>query len=211
MADRGSLVGVTQGAPSGDRARVIVVTGAPGSGKTTLGAELSGALRMPFLARDDVRGGLFFTTGAWHARPGRVPTAERSVETFLRIVETTASLGVSCVVEHVVRRERPADLQRLSAVADCVVVLTECRAPLERFASRNRQDRLLNRQPVLEALGYATIDEHTSNAVARMRSVAREMRTDFGLPTLSVNTDDGYEPGLDAIVDFVITGAHPTA
>ncbi|HET6954891.1 MAG TPA: hypothetical protein VFI47_31305 [Acidimicrobiales bacterium] len=25
------------------------------------------------------------------------------------------------------------------------------------------------------------------------------------------NTDDGCEPGLDAIVDVVITGAHPTA
>jgi hypothetical protein len=29
---------------------------------------------------------------------------------------------------------------------------------------------------------------------------------DFGLPTLRVNTDDGSEPGLDAIVDFVVAG-----
>jgi hypothetical protein len=182
----------------------VVVTGAPGSGKSTLGAELSGALRVPFLARDDVRGGLFFTTGAWQARPGRVPTSEESVEAFLRIVETAASLRVSCIVEYVVRQERPVDLERLSSVADCVVVLTECRDPLERFASRNRKDRLLNRQPVLEALGHATIHEHTSEAVTRMRSVVDEMRTDFGIPTLRVNTDDGYQPGLDAILDFVV-------
>jgi AAA domain len=162
----------------------VVVTGAPGSGKSTLGAELSGALRVPFLARDDVRGGLFFTTGAWQARPGRVPTSEESVEAFLRIVETAASLRVSCIVEYVVRQERPVDLERLSSVADCVVVLTECRDPLERFASRNR--------------------EHTSEAVTRMRSVVDEMRTDFGIPTLRVNTDDGYQPGLDAILDFVV-------
>jgi len=32
------------------------------------------------------------------------------------------------------------------------------------------------------------------------------MGVDFELPTLRVNTDNGYEPGLDAIVDFVITG-----
>jgi hypothetical protein len=166
---------------------------------------------MPFIARDDVRGGLFFTAGAWSARPRRVPTSDESVEAFLRILETTASLGVSCIVEYVVRQQRPADLQRLSSVADCVVVLTECRDHLERFASRNRTDRLLDRQPVLDALGYTTIREHTSDAVARMRSVANEMRVDFGLPTLRVNTDDGYEPGLDAIVDFVITGTQPTA
>jgi hypothetical protein len=40
-----------------------------------------------------------------------------------------------------------------------------------------------------------------------MRSVADAMRMDFELPTLRVNTDNGYEPGLDAIIDFVITSA----
>jgi predicted kinase len=145
---------MTQGAASRDRARVVVVTGAPGSGKTTLGTDLSRALRIPFMARDDVRGGLFFTAGSWSARPRRVPTPEESAEAFLRM----------------------------------------------------RVDRLLNRQPVLDALGYTTIDEHTRDAVARMRSVAKAMRVDFGLPTLRVNTDDGYEPGLDDIVEFVTTG-----
>jgi predicted kinase len=197
---------MTQGGASGDRARVVVVTGAPGSGKTTLGTELSRALRIPFMARDDVRGGLFLTAGAWSARPRRVPTPEESAEAFLRIVEATASLGVSCVVEYVVRQHRAADIQRLSSVADSVVVVVECRDHLERLAGRNRADRLLNRQPVLDALGYNTNHEHTSDAVARMRSVAKAMRVDFGLPTLRVNTDDGYEPGLDGIVDFVTTG-----
>jgi predicted kinase len=194
---------MTQGGASRDRARVVMVTGAPGSGKTTLGTELSRVLRMPFIARDDVRGGLFFTAGAWSAQPRRVPTPDESADAFLRIAEATASLGVSCVVEYVVRQPRVADIQRLSPVADCVVVLVECRDHLERVASRNRADRLLNRQSVLDALGYTTIGEHTSGAVARMRSVAKAMRSDFGLPTLRVNTDDGYEPGLDRIVDFV--------
>jgi predicted kinase len=196
---------MTQGAASGDRARVVVVTGAPGSGKTTLGKELSRALRIPFMARDDVRGGLFFTAGGLSAQPRRVPTLEESAEAFLRIVEAMASLGVSCVVEYVVRQQRAADIQRLSSVADCVVVLVECRDHVERFASRNRADRLLNRQPVLDALGYSTIDEHTSDAVARMRSVAKAMRVDFDLPTMWVNTHNGYEPGFDGVVDFVTT------
>jgi hypothetical protein len=32
---------------------------------------------------------------------------------------------------------------------------------------------------------------------------ARETRTDFDLPLLRVNTDAGYDPGLESIVDFV--------
>ena len=194
------------GGTSGERAQVVLITGEPGSGKSTLGAELSRALRVPFIARDDVRGGLFMTTGAWSARPRGVPTSEDAVETFLHLVETTASVGVSCIAEHVFLRGREADLARLTAVADCTVLHTWSRDALARFARRNAADRLLNRQPVLDSLGYATIGDHTTEAVARMQAVAGEMRTTFDLPNLEVNTDGGYDPGIDDIVDFVIGG-----
>jgi len=192
---------------SDDRPRVALLTGEPGSGKSVLGAELSRALRVPFIARDDVRGGLFLTAGAWSAQPRRVPTADEAVEAFLRIVESTVGLGVSCVAEYVVRRGRPGDLRRLAEVADCRVVRTWCRDAPERLARRDAADRLLNLRPVLDALGYSTIDAHTSAAVARMRAVTDDMRTDFDLPVLEVNTDDGYEPGLDAVIDFLVGGS----
>jgi predicted kinase len=185
-----------------------LITGEPGSGKTTLGTDLSRALRVPFIARDDVRGGLYFTAGAWSDRPRDVPTSQQAVETFLRIVETTVSLGVSCVVEYVVRHGRPQDLERIATVAECVVLFTWCRDPFERFATRNNADRLLNRPPVLDALGYATVDQHTSDASDRMLLVSRDMRTDFDLPLLRVNTDDGYDPGLESIIDYVTSTSH---
>jgi predicted kinase len=194
----------------GARPRIIVITGEPGSGKSTLGAELAKALRLPFLARDDIRGGLFMTEGAWSDAPHRVPTSEHAVESLLRIVETTAGLGVSCVVEYVVREERVDDLERMQAVADCVVLMTECRDAPARFARRNRGDRLLNRQPVLDLLGHRTIDDHTDAALERMEVVAAEMRTAFDLPTMRVDTDtaDGYEPQLEHIIDFVVADHH---
>ena len=36
-----------------------------------------------------------------------------------------------------------------------------------------------------------------------MRAVTAEMQTDFDLPMLRVNTNDGYTPGLDDIIEFV--------
>ena len=183
----------------------MLITGVPGSGKTTLGTELAGALQIPFLARDAVRRGLFLTDGGWTDRPERVPTSTDSVEVFLRLVERMASLGVSCIVEFVVSPDRSDELRRLTAAGDCVVLRTECRDPLRRFERRNRRDRLLNRAPVLDALGYASIDDHTTDSLARMRFVAEEMQTEFDLPLLPVRTDDGYDPGLDELVEFVVT------
>lgn len=188
------------------RPRLTLITGEPGSGKSTLGTELSRALSIPFLARDDIRRGLYFTAGAWTDHPGPVPSAEASVETFLRVIESMTALGVSLVAEYVVRRDRSAELDRLRNAADCAVIVTKSSAAPQRFRTRHVRDRLINRRPVLDALGYASAEEHTVDAVERMRSVTEEMRTDFDLPTLVVDTDGEYSPGLDDIIGFV-TGA----
>lgn len=184
------------------RPRVVIVTGEPGSGKSTLGTELARALRVPFLARDDVRGGLFLTAGAWTGRPFQVPDALQAVDALLDIVEAMAAAGVSCVVEYVVRRARPQDLDRLTAAGDCVVIVASCADASERVARRNRADRLLAQDGVLDALGFASIDDHTAAAVARAAEVRGAMRTEFDLPLLHVRTDGGYRPALEQVIDF---------
>ncbi len=40
---------------------LVVITGAPGSGKTTLGWELSRLLHVPLVSRDDIKTGLHVT------------------------------------------------------------------------------------------------------------------------------------------------------
>lgn len=186
-----------------DRPRVVIVTGEPGSGKTTLGTEVARALRVPFLARDDVRGGMFLTAGAWTGSPFQVPDALEAVDAFLGIVEAMAAAGVSCVVEYVVREARPQDLDRLTAVGDCVVLMTSCREASERVARRNMADRLLAQDGVLDALGFASIDDHTAAVVARAADVREAMRTEFDVPVLHVRTDGPYRPGLDLVIEFV--------
>ena len=91
-----------------------------------------------------------------------------------------------------------------TAAADCVVLLTTCRDAMSRFTRREMNDALLNRRPVLEALGRASTEDHAAEAVSRMESVVGEMRTDFDVPMLQVTTDHGYQPGLDQIIEFVV-------
>jgi predicted kinase len=185
------------------RPRAVLVTGVPGSGKSTLARQLSHLLRIPYLARDDVRGGLFFTEGAWSDTLARVPSAEEAVDVFLATAELLLSHGVSCVLEYVVRAHRRGDLDRIMAVADCVVVMTGCADPTARLRDRNATDRLIANAAVLRAAGVVSVTEHTEMAVRRMAAVAEEMRTDFPLPTLEVDTTAGYHPDIEAVLTFV--------
>lgn len=186
------------------RPRLVVITGAPGSGKTTLGTRLSQALQLPFVARDQIRRGLYVTAGLWDATPpDPVPTRRAAPETFLRVLETIASLGVSAIAECTFARDDPFAFGRLSAVADCSVIVTHSARALERFQTRQMSDRLIGSAPVLDALGFPSLQEHTADAIDRMRTLTAEMRTEFDVRTLTVTTDDGYDPPLEDIVAFI--------
>ncbi len=179
-----------------------MLTGRPGSGKSTLGRELSQRLRLPFLARDDVRGGLLFSAGAWSESVERIPSAEEAVELFLRTVEALTEGGASCVVEYVVRANRPADLERLMAAGDCVAIKLHSERAEARMVERNRHDPLIANQALLVAAGFDSVEAHTTAAIARMQQVERDMRVHFPFPLLHVDTTDGYVPPLDAVVEF---------
>jgi predicted kinase len=188
--------------PADDRPWLVMVTGAPGSGKTSLGLQLAGALRVPFLSRDDVRGGLQATAGMWTNQVHTPSPREAAVEAFVQIVETSVSLGVSAVLEFIVTPDRADGWRRLQAAANCLVVLAECTEARNRADSRDRDDLLLNRPSVLEALGHDSIKNYIRGPERDLVRVG--MQTEFDLPLLRVVTDDGYEPPLPDIIDWVI-------
>ncbi|MET0909422.1 MAG: AAA family ATPase [Ilumatobacteraceae bacterium] len=189
------------------RPRAILLTGAPGTGKSTLGRSLAGLLRLPFIARDDIRGGLVFSAGAWSADHIETPSGDAAVERFLQTVEGLLVREVSCVVESVVRSHRPADFDRLRAVGDCVVIFTSCQDPTSRLIQRNETDRLIANPSVLAAAGARTVGEHTAAMIERMREAEREMRREFPVPVLHVDTTFDLEPSLEAVIAFA-TASH---
>jgi hypothetical protein len=122
---------------------------------------------------------------------------------LLQIAETMATLGVSSIMEYVVRRGREGDLARITSVAECVVLVVSSGSARVRLVERNLHDRLLNRRPVLGLLGYGSIEDHTREAVARSDRVSGEMLTEFDLPTMRVQADADRVPGLEEIIKFV--------
>lgn len=77
---------------------VILVTGAPASGKTTLSRRLATDLRLPLIARDDFKETLFNTLG-WSTVEWSQKLGNASFELMYLMVEKLLSVGVSHIVD----------------------------------------------------------------------------------------------------------------
>lgn len=76
---------------------VVVVSGMPGSGKTTLGVQLSRRLHVPFVCRDDIKTGLHVTQGVDGADASTYSAL--AFDLFVDVVRALVVAGVSIVAE----------------------------------------------------------------------------------------------------------------
>jgi predicted kinase len=83
---------------------LIVVTGHPGAGKTTLGRRLSADLSLPFVGRDDLKEILFDTLG-WSDREWSRKLGRASYELLYHVVRVLLGAGCSCIAESNFDRE----------------------------------------------------------------------------------------------------------
>jgi predicted kinase len=118
---------------------LVVVTGPPASGKTTVARELAAQLRLPLVAKDTIKEALFDGLGAgdlaWSQRLG-----EATYLAMLGIVEESVAAGASLVVE--ANFVRGGDFAARLAALPARFVQVHCSAPLdvllERYGSRER-------------------------------------------------------------------------
>lgn len=121
-----------------DQPLLIIVTGPPAAGKTTIARELAMRLQLPLIAKDTIKEALFDGLGtgdlAWSRRLG---TATFGV--MLALAEESLAAGGSFVLEaNFARGEGNARLAQLPAR----FVQVHCSAPLDvlvgRYATRER-------------------------------------------------------------------------
>ena len=130
---------------------LVVVTGAPGSGKTTVAEGLARELVLPLLAKDDIKEPLFDTLGAgdraWSRRLGAA-----TYEVLYALARRLLESGASCIVE-----SNFSDAAALRSLPPARVVQVFCWAPddviLERYAGRVRHPGHLDDQIVDELRG----------------------------------------------------------
>jgi len=175
---------------------LIVVTGPPGSGKTTLTHKLSKEIGCPAICRDEIKEGYVVTQNKSHDELGDTVNAKVS-EIFFEIVNTYLKYGVTVVIEaafqHKVWAPRLNAIRRLAKLKLLICDID----PL--VALERRQRRLLANPDRVKFHGEKMeVPASHSNA---LQSYAPPV---LDVSTLLVNTTNEYVPKFEMILRFIM-------
>jgi predicted kinase len=178
--------------------RLIVVTGRPGSGKTTLAHALAKAVRCPAICRDEIKEGLVNTTG--EAGETGDAVGREVYETFFETLRYLLSRKITLVAEaafqHALWAPKLEEL-REGAQIRVVVCALDGRLARARHVQRGladpQRERFHDDRPVRAAREGIELP------------VGEYEPPKLDVPTLVVDTTDQYRPAFDAIVAFVIS------
>jgi predicted kinase len=179
------------------RPPLVLITGAPATGKSTLARHLAGTLRLPLITKDGIKEVLGDALGA----ADRDRSKELGAASHALLYAVTGWLldaGAGAIVEsNFWRGVAEPGLQPLVTRSRAVIIHCEVSddAVMRRFAARGSSGK---RHPV-----------HFDGAeLPSLRKILRQGRfdpLDIDAPLLRVDTHDGYIPSLAAVLAFIET------
>jgi predicted kinase len=187
-----------------DAPPLVVISGAPGSGKTTLARRLSLDLGLPLLEKDALKETLSDAMGA----PADVPASMRlgggAYAVLVEVARTLLDAGCGVIVESNFRRDVSEPILE-PLVSRSSALLIHCTAATDILTSRYAR-RFANgeRHP-------AHLDGARAAGLAEDLSAGRFEPLRLSIPTLVVDSADGWRPSYGEVRDFAARPRSPVA
>lgn len=163
---------------------LLIVTGAPGTGKTTLARRIAQEFHLPLIAKDDIKESLFDSLG-WKDRAWSQQLGRATMRLLFYFVETQLAAERSCIVESNFRAElATTEFRALQARHDFVplqiVLKCERDALIQRFRARSNSDA---RHP--GHVDHLSSEEELADILTRDYGAL-----DIGGPVIEIDTTD---------------------
>jgi len=186
---RSAMQNSAVGTPSRMRKTFVVISGLPGSGKTTLGRQLAPVLNLPLIDKDDILGRLFESKGVGNAAWRR--TLSRESDVILQR-EAMSSADGAILASFWRLPGMPSDSGTPADWLDAAshdVVHVHCCCELEVAASRFIQRR---RHP-----GHLDDETSSEDVLASLRKLSQMPLLDIGR---RIDVDTSLAPNLQEVI-----------
>jgi predicted kinase len=177
------------------RPTLVVVTGPPRTGTTTLAHALARAIPCPAVCRDEIKEGMVHAHGDTFEPAAGDELTQRTFPLFFEVLRVLLAGGVTVVAEAAFQdRLWRRGLEPLADLADLRIV--QCHAdPAVGRARRLAELEAGGRRAHALIIGTEVEDWE--------RAYASFERLSVGAPSIDVDTSDGYMPPIAEIVRFI--------
>jgi len=175
-----------------------MVTGRPGSGKTTLAEKLSKELYLPKLSRDEIKEGYVNTFNIKHdnlSKDTNITVNEIFFESTINFLNWNVSIIIEAAFQHKLWN---TIISKIIQIAQPFIIICDLD---EKISAKRHLERGL-KDPNREFF-------HGDKRVSIYRETGQFLSggtydtPDFDLPTLLVSTHNGYLPEINEIIKFI--------